>query len=297
MAPAGAGTPVKKFAAQAGLLGSAIITLKRARRSPVQIANTMAKIHPRLPSSCRLQKYNISAGATPKLTKSARLSSSAPKRDVPLSMRARRPSTPSSIAAKTIAATAHSSLFSTAKRIAVKPAHNASRVIRLGSSVRTGMKRKRGRLPSRRSRSNGENGNDRLPGNRGLSFGDQRPRACGQVDVHARTEADHADALAGGDRRTFAHETDNPARHQSRDLHHADAPPVARDEQRVALVALARFVEVGADEGACVIDDALDLAGERAAVHVTIEHAHEDRHARQRVLAQFELLRRHRVDA
>src|SRR6266508_3821441 len=64
MAPAGAGTPVKKFPAQAGLLGSAVITLKRARRSPVQIANTMAKIHPRLPSSCRLQKYNISACGT-----------------------------------------------------------------------------------------------------------------------------------------------------------------------------------------------------------------------------------------
>src|SRR5207245_2511864 len=132
-------------------------------------------------------------------------------------MRARRPSTPSSIAAKTIAATAHSSLSSTARRIAVKPAHSASSVIRLGSSVRAG------------------------------------------------AEADHADALAGGDRRTFAHETDDAARHQSRDLHYADALPVARDEQRVALVALARFVEVGAEEGACVVDDALDLARERTA--------------------------------
>ena len=57
----------------------------------------------------------MSAGATPKLTKSARLSSSAPKREVPLSSRAMRPSMPSSRAAKAIAATAHSSLSSTAE--------------------------------------------------------------------------------------------------------------------------------------------------------------------------------------
>ena len=46
------------------------------------------------------------AGATPKLTKSDRLSSSAPKREVPLRNRARRPSRPSRIAANTMAATA-----------------------------------------------------------------------------------------------------------------------------------------------------------------------------------------------
>src|SRR5215475_1159322 len=157
-----AGTPTKKFAAQAGLFGSSAMTLKRARRSPVEIANTMAAIQPALPSSWSPQKYSISAGATPKLTKSPRLSSSAPNRDVPLSMRATRPSMPSSSAAKTMAATAHSSLSSTASRMAVSPAHSASNVIRLGSNVRTGIRRKRGRLPSRRLGSNGENGMARL---------------------------------------------------------------------------------------------------------------------------------------
>src|SRR6478752_1543923 len=61
MAPAGAGIPVKKLPAQAGLLGSSIITLKRARRSPAQIAKTRAAIQPADLSSCRPQKYKINA--------------------------------------------------------------------------------------------------------------------------------------------------------------------------------------------------------------------------------------------
>jgi len=61
---------------------------------------------------------------------------------------------PSSNAANTIAASASSSLFSTAKRIAVSPAHSANSVIRLGSSVRTGIALKR----RRRSGGAGSNG-------------------------------------------------------------------------------------------------------------------------------------------
>ena len=56
MAPAGAGMPVKKSAAQTGLFGSSIITLKRASRSAAQIANTIAAIQPTDFSSCRPQK-------------------------------------------------------------------------------------------------------------------------------------------------------------------------------------------------------------------------------------------------
>ncbi len=91
------------------------------------------------------------AGATPKLTKSARLSSSAPKRDVPLIMRATRPSIASRIAAKTIAATASSSRPSIARRIPVSPAHNASSVMTFGTSWRTGIWRSRCILRSWRS--------------------------------------------------------------------------------------------------------------------------------------------------
>src|SRR5258708_3991480 len=98
-----AGMPTKKLAAQEGRLGSSIVTLKRARRRPAAIANTMAPIQPAALASCRLQKYSVTPGATPKFTKSARLSSSAPKRDVPLRRRATRPSMPSSTAANTMA--------------------------------------------------------------------------------------------------------------------------------------------------------------------------------------------------
>ena len=56
MAPAGAGTPMKKLPAQAGRLGSSIMTLKRASRRPQQIANTMAAIQPADLSSCSSQK-------------------------------------------------------------------------------------------------------------------------------------------------------------------------------------------------------------------------------------------------
>ena len=56
MAPAGAGTPVKKLPAQSGWFGSSICTLKRASRSAAQIANTIAAIQPRLPSAFSPQK-------------------------------------------------------------------------------------------------------------------------------------------------------------------------------------------------------------------------------------------------
>src|SRR5262249_866616 len=109
-------------------------------------------------------------------------------------------------------------------------------------------------------------GNERVPCDGGLSLGDERPHPLGQVDVDARAEADHADALADADGCALAHETDNSARDQTCDLHHADATPVARDEEAIALVVLARLVEVGVEEGAMMVDHALDLPRERAAV-------------------------------
>ena len=122
-----------------------MVALKRASRKPPLIANTIAAIQPPLFSSCNCQKYRISPGATPKLTKSARLSSSAPNFDWPLIMRATRPSMPSSTAANTIAATASSIRPSVDSRIAVSPAQIASRVMTLGTSIRTGIGRNRRR--------------------------------------------------------------------------------------------------------------------------------------------------------
>ena len=62
MAPTGAGTPVKKFTDQTGLFGSSAITLKRASRKPMQIANTSAAIQPTERNSFRPQKYRIRPG-------------------------------------------------------------------------------------------------------------------------------------------------------------------------------------------------------------------------------------------
>src|SRR5207237_8983272 len=81
----------------------------------------------------------ISAGATPKATRSESESSSAPNRLWPRSRRAIRPSSPSSSAAMTmnISALSHSPVM--AKRIPDGPEHKARAVIALGTTARRGM--------------------------------------------------------------------------------------------------------------------------------------------------------------
>jgi hypothetical protein len=56
IAPAGAGMPTKKLPAQAGRFGSSTMTLKRASRSPAQMAKISTAIQPTERSSCRPQK-------------------------------------------------------------------------------------------------------------------------------------------------------------------------------------------------------------------------------------------------
>src|SRR6266481_1496823 len=170
-----------------------MVALKRASRRPPLIANTIAAIQPPLFNSCNCQKYRIRPGATPKLTKSARLSSSAPNFDWPLIMRATRPSMPSSTAANTIAATANS----------IRPSVDSKPEI----------------------------GQDCLACDRGLTFGDQRLGAFGQVDVEPRPEADQPETLSCGDRLSFANERYDPPRHQACDLDHADASIRRRDDK------------------------------------------------------------------
>ena len=75
----------------------------------------------------------MNAGATPKQRKSARLSNSAPNREVAFSSRASRPSSPSIAPATVIATAAAPKRPSSAKRIEVRPAHNPSRVSRFGT--------------------------------------------------------------------------------------------------------------------------------------------------------------------
>src|SRR5262249_59178206 len=91
-------------------------------------------------------------------------------------------------------------------------------------------------------------GDDGFPRDRDLAFRDQRPHACRQIDVNARAETDHADALARTDVLALAHERHDAPRDEAPDLHHADAPARAGDDEAVAFVFLARLVEVGVDE-------------------------------------------------
>ena len=151
-------------------------------------------------------------------------------------------------------------------------------------------------MVNRRGRSarlgNTEIGQDRLAGNRGLALGNQRLGPFGQIDVEPRTEPDQAEPLAGADRLPLAHERDDSPRHQARDLDHADASVRRRDHQRIALIVLARLVELGIDKGARTIGDAVDPPRDRTAVHMAVEHAHEDRDPRQRPVAEPEFGRR-----
>ena len=81
----------------------------------------------------RHQKYMNIAGATPKLTKSASESSSAPSFELALSRRAILPSIPSHMHATRSAHSADMNLPSDESVIDVMPAHAASDVTRLGN--------------------------------------------------------------------------------------------------------------------------------------------------------------------
>ncbi len=82
-----------------------------------------------------IHKNKIKLGATPKLIASARLSSSAPKREKALSSLAERPSTISKHAATKIHITAFSQSESNAKRIPVNPVHKPIVVKMFGKSL------------------------------------------------------------------------------------------------------------------------------------------------------------------
>jgi len=107
--------------------------LKRARRSAMADANISEGRKPMAPQSLSDHRYSTKAGATPKHRKSARLSNSAPKREVARSKRARRPSSPSIMPETAMAMTAPPKWPSMAMRMAERPTHRPTSVIRLGS--------------------------------------------------------------------------------------------------------------------------------------------------------------------
>ena len=92
-----------------------------------------------------IQKYMNIAGATPKFTKSASESSSAPSFELALRSLATRPSMPSQTQATRSAQSADRKRPSEDSEIDVMPAHAASEVMRFGKIARRGI------LSSRRS--------------------------------------------------------------------------------------------------------------------------------------------------
>src|SRR5579872_6592220 len=303
--------PTKKILRHDGS-SSSIMTLKRARRSAHAIANKSAATQPKLLASCRLATYRTSAGATPKSTKSASESSSAPKREVPFKTLAIRPSRPSSTAAAAIALTAQSIDPSIAQRIAVKPRPSANRVTRLGIKNLSGTVRSRRRrdaaassigvrgigpasftasAPVKRRRLDlgRDLGNHRLARDGARIDADHDARARRQIDVDARAEADEADALACGKKGARMSEAHDPPSDQACDLDDAEPADGRVNDDAVAFVVLARLVEVSVEEEARVIDDLGDAAFDGSPIDVAIEDRHEDRHPLQGRHAEAEL--------
>ena len=70
----------------------------------------------------------------------------------------------------------------------------------------------------------------------------------GQEDIDARAEADEAEALADRDVAAGLGPADDAARDEAGDLHDGDRAVRAFDDEAVALVLLARLVELGIEE-------------------------------------------------
>src|SRR5215510_2499779 len=113
-----------------------------------------------------------------------------------------------------------------------------------------------------------EFGKDRLAGNGGLAKRHARYGACRQEDIEPRAEAGEAEALARIQRLVRLREAENAARHEAGDLHDADGAMGGLDDKAIALIVLARLVELGIQEAAATIGYCLDAAAHRSAVHM-----------------------------
>jgi len=129
-APAGAGKPKKKcFRLE---FSPVFEQLNLASLIAIQITKTIATGHPKIFKFFKFQRYIINAGATPKLTRSAKESSCAPNKDSEARALASLPSSPSKIAENITAKTAASHFAKIANLIDVKPKHILKKVIALG---------------------------------------------------------------------------------------------------------------------------------------------------------------------
>src|SRR4029453_17949436 len=112
---------------------------------------------------------------------------------------------------------------------------------------------------------------DGFPGNRGLARCYQGRRALGQINIEPRPKPDHAKALTGSNGLAGAHETDDAARNKACDLYHRNSGVGSCNHQAIAFVVDARFVEIGIEELAGMVDDLLDFSGGRTAIDVAVE--------------------------
>src|SRR5690606_38057909 len=151
--------------------------------------------------------------------------------------RASLPSIPSRKAANSTIVTAVSKRPSKAKRMHERPTQMESTVTRLGSTMRSGIPRKR--VPpvpwggkglfttqpilvdphERRCRGAAELGEDRLPGDRGLADRNAQRRVPRHEHVDAGAEADEAEALADRDVAAGLCPADDAPRDEARHLH------------------------------------------------------------------------------
>src|SRR5688500_9761902 len=220
-------------------------------------------------------------GATPNAVTSDSESSSAPNRLLARSSRAIRPSMPSRTPAMTTQPIAACQFSAIAKRTPVSPKHKASAVTALGTIARNAMPRSRGAASviwpwslagAGQPGIGADLGDHGFAADRPLAEQDAGPGAVGQIDVDPASEADQADPLAGLDAVAFADERQDPAGDQAGDLGEADLHAVGTlDDEMLALIVLARLVEVGVEEFARHIGDAADAAADRRAVDVDVE--------------------------
>src|SRR5262245_55318901 len=138
-------------------------------------------------------------------------------------------------------------------------------------------------------------GKDGFTRDRCLTNGHQRRRSLRQIDVQARAKTDHTKTLPGSDGLAGPYEADNPPRDKACNLYNRNSRTRRGDHQAIALVVDTRLVEIGVEEFAGVINDFLDLPGDRTAVNMAVEHAHEDRNARQWSVAEIKVGRRNRA--
>src|SRR5438105_9849686 len=133
-------------------------------------------------------------------------------------------------------------------------------------------------------------GNDRLAGDGALADRYERMNAARQIDIDAAAEADEADALSREQPVALVHEFYDAPRDQPGDLDDAElAAVVEHKRNRLALIVLARLVEIGIDEFSRNIGNARQCPFGRRPVHMNVEDVHENRDAGDRLPVEVEL--------